>query len=124
MCVKCLLMRRISIFGGAFEYGRARVGRGGGTFFKRFRSQIIFKYTSAVRSKQLVIRVVLGLGDRAGGWKRGGLGGDQCYGRGGTHIFTGVFQPLARVALYPTDEMDFFLAQLRSPSLCGLVSSM
>ena len=29
---------------------------------------------------------------------------DQGYGRGGTHIFTGVFEPLARVALYPTDE--------------------
>ena len=30
--------------------------------------------------------------------------GDQGYGRGGTPIFTGVFEPLARVALYPTDE--------------------
>ena len=29
---------------------------------------------------------------------------DQGYGRGGTPIFTGVFQPLTRVALYPTDE--------------------
>ena len=29
---------------------------------------------------------------------------DQGYGRGGTPIFTGVFEPLARVALYPTDE--------------------
>ena len=28
----------------------------------------------------------------------------QGYGRGGTPIFTGVFEPLARVALYPTDE--------------------
>ena len=28
---------------------------------------------------------------------------DQGYGRGGTPIFTGVFEPLARVALYPTD---------------------
>ena len=25
-------------------------------------------------------------------------------GRGGTPFFTGVFEPLARVALYPTDE--------------------
>ena len=29
---------------------------------------------------------------------------DQGYGRAGTPIFTGVFEPLARVALYPTDE--------------------
>ena len=29
---------------------------------------------------------------------------DQGYGRGGTPIFTGVFEPLARVDLYPTDE--------------------
>ena len=29
---------------------------------------------------------------------------DQGYGRGGTPIFTGVFEPVARVALYPTDE--------------------
>ena len=29
---------------------------------------------------------------------------DQGYGRGGTPIFTGVFEPLARVALYLTDE--------------------
>ena len=29
---------------------------------------------------------------------------DQGYGRGGTPIFNGVFEPLARVALYPTDE--------------------
>ena len=29
---------------------------------------------------------------------------DQGYGRGGTPIFTGVFEPLAQVALYPTDE--------------------
>ena len=29
---------------------------------------------------------------------------DQGYGRGGTPFFTGVFEPLARVALYPTDE--------------------
>ena len=29
---------------------------------------------------------------------------DQGYGRGGTPIFTGVFEPLARVALYPTDK--------------------
>ena len=29
---------------------------------------------------------------------------DQGYGRGGTLIFTDVFEPLARVALYPTDE--------------------
>ena len=29
---------------------------------------------------------------------------DQGYGRGGTPIFTDVFEPLARVALYPTDE--------------------
>ena len=29
---------------------------------------------------------------------------DQGYGRGGTPIFPGVFEPLARVALYPTDE--------------------
>ena len=32
------------------------------------------------------------------------LSDDQGYGRGGTPIFTGVFEPLARVALYPTDE--------------------
>ena len=30
--------------------------------------------------------------------------GDQGCGRGGTPIFTGVFEPFARVALYPTDE--------------------
>ena len=30
--------------------------------------------------------------------------GDQGYGRGGTPIFTDVFEPLARVAPYPTDE--------------------
>ena len=29
---------------------------------------------------------------------------NQGYGRGGTRIFTDVFEPLARVALYPTDE--------------------
>ena len=29
---------------------------------------------------------------------------DQGYGRRGTAIFTGVFEPLARVALYPTEE--------------------
>ena len=29
---------------------------------------------------------------------------DQGYGRGVTPIFTGVFEPLARVALYLTDE--------------------
>ena len=29
---------------------------------------------------------------------------DQGYGRGGTPIFTDLFEPLARVALYPTDE--------------------
>ena len=29
---------------------------------------------------------------------------DQGYGRGGTPIFTDVFEPLARVALYPTNE--------------------
>ena len=29
---------------------------------------------------------------------------DQGYGRGGTPIFSGVFEPLARVALYPTGE--------------------
>ena len=29
---------------------------------------------------------------------------DQGYGRGGTPIFTGVFEPLARVTLYLTDE--------------------
>ena len=29
---------------------------------------------------------------------------DQGYGRGGTPIFTGVFEPLARVTLYPTNE--------------------
>ena len=32
------------------------------------------------------------------------LPADQGYGRGGTPIFTGVFEPLARVALHPTDE--------------------
>ena len=32
-------------------------------------------------------------------------GVDQGYGRGGTPIFTDVFQPLARVALYPTDKV-------------------
>ena len=32
------------------------------------------------------------------------LARDQGYGRGGTPIFTGVFELLARVALYPTDE--------------------
>ena len=31
-------------------------------------------------------------------------GSDQAYGRGGTPIFTGVFELLTRVALYPTDE--------------------
>ena len=29
---------------------------------------------------------------------------DQGYGRGGTPDFTGVLEPVARVALYPTDE--------------------
>ena len=29
---------------------------------------------------------------------------DQGYGRGGTPIFSGVFEPLARVALHLTDE--------------------
>ena len=29
---------------------------------------------------------------------------DQGYGRGGTPDFTGVFEPLARVTLYLTDE--------------------
>ena len=29
---------------------------------------------------------------------------DQGYGRGGAPIFTDMFEPLARVALYPTDE--------------------
>ena len=29
---------------------------------------------------------------------------DQGYGRGGTPIFTDVFEPLARVVLYSTDE--------------------
>ena len=28
---------------------------------------------------------------------------DQGYGRGGTPLFTGVFEPLARVALYPDE---------------------
>ena len=32
---------------------------------------------------------------------------DQGYGRGGTPIFTGVFEPIARVDLYPTDEDVF-----------------
>ena len=32
------------------------------------------------------------------------LTNDQGYGRGGTPIFSGVFEPLARVALNPTDE--------------------
>ena len=32
------------------------------------------------------------------------IGVDQGYGRGGTPVFTGVFEPLAREALYPTDE--------------------
>ena len=32
------------------------------------------------------------------------FGQDQGYGRGGTPIFTGVFEPLARVTLYLTDE--------------------
>ena len=32
------------------------------------------------------------------------LRSDQGYGRRGTPIFTGVFEPLARVALYPADE--------------------
>ena len=37
--------------------------------------------------------------------KRFGSLSDQGYGRGGILIFTGgVFEPLARVALYPTDE--------------------
>ena len=31
--------------------------------------------------------------------------GDQGYGRGGTPIFTVVFEPLARVAVYVTDEI-------------------
>ena len=29
---------------------------------------------------------------------------DQSYGRGGTPVFTGVFEPVARVTLYLTDE--------------------
>ena len=32
-------------------------------------------------------------------------GSDRGYGRGGTPIFVGVFEPLARVALYLTDEV-------------------
>ena len=32
------------------------------------------------------------------------ISNDQGYGRGGTPIFNDVFEPLARVALYPTDE--------------------
>ena len=53
--------------------------------------------------------------------------GDQGYGRGGTPIFTGVFEPLARVALYPTDKDGLGtrgLPQLKSPLHCGLISSM
>ena len=38
---------------------------------------------------------------KGGMWTRRG---DQGYGRGGTPIFTGVFEPLARVALYLADE--------------------
>ena len=44
---------------------------------------------------------------------------DQGYGRGGTPIFTGLFEPVARVALYLTDEKGLdscfgvVLAQLR-----------
>ena len=36
---------------------------------------------------------------------------DQGYGKGGTPVFTGVFEPLARVTLYFTDEngLDSFL---------------
>ena len=50
--MKCLSIWRISILGGAFEQGRARKGEEGGVSgVKRFRSQLIFKYTSAVRSK-------------------------------------------------------------------------
>ena len=35
---------------------------------------------------------------------KNGFSRDQGYGRGGTPIFTGVFEPLARVTLYLTDE--------------------
>ena len=34
----------------------------------------------------------------------GPFGEDQGYGRGGIPFFTGVFEPLARVVLCPTDE--------------------
>ena len=36
---------------GVWERESEKRSEGGGTFFRRFRSQIIFKYTPAVRSK-------------------------------------------------------------------------
>ena len=55
-----------------------------------------------ILSKTIAIPTILGsecLSSRAFGILKG-----EGYGRGGTPIFTDVFDPLARVAPYPTDE--------------------
>ena len=51
---------------------------------------------------------------------------DHGYGRGVTPVFIGVFEPLARVTLYLTNEMVLavVLEQLRLPLHGGLVSSI
>ena len=64
--------------------------------------------------------MVGGVGRLAGGWL------DQGYGRAGTPVFTGVFEPVARVTPYLTDENGLgtcFGAAFRLPLHCGLISS-
>ena len=48
--------------------------------------------------------IVLYVGSLSSGSRYAMVCSDQGYGRGGTPILNGVFEPLARVALYPTDE--------------------
>ena len=51
---------------------------------------------------------------------------DHGYGKGVTPVFIGVFEPLARVTLYLTNEMVLavVLEQLRVPLHGGLISSI
>ena len=53
---------------------------------------------------------------------------DQGYGTGGTLVFNGVFEPVARVTLHLTDENGlgtcFGAALFRSPLHCRLISSI
>ena len=75
--MSCSFIRWISILGGAFEQGKARSGSEKGAalggVFSRFTSHKYLKYTPAVTSQIFrgllydVIRVELGLGDRADG---------------------------------------------------------